>query len=815
MTSFFQDVQYAWRSVWKTRSVTAAVLVSLSLGIGSTAAIFNLIDTLVLRPLPVPEPDRIVSIASVTQSAVAGTLSNLEFEELRKRSQSFEGVTSSWGGTPIFWLSSKPGQSAHLAGAAAVSGDFFSTMRIEPVLGRAFRPEEDQAPGRDAVTVIAHRLWQREFGGSPDVVGKTIRINGRDFSIIGVAPASFTGLDPTVLAEVYVPRMMFGSLIGTEAGDPGSALILARLKPAVTLERAREDVQRIAKQLEQERPGTNRGRSFNVYTQYGLLAAESPAVTIQLGLFFLIAGLVLAVACVNVANLLLSGAAARVHDVAVRTALGASRSRLLRGMLIESVMMSMVGSFGGLGIAELAGRWISSIVIIENLPVSLNLRVDMRIVLFAAAVGLVSGFLSGLIPALRCSRANLNAILKSEDARLGRSVKTWGRQTLVAAQMAIAVIVMVASGSAFQRLENLRNMDPGFRANDVLTVSFYPTSLHEDEKNRRLYKQVVDRVSSMPGVRSAAIGFPLPLSTFSESLNLTIDGYSMPRDQSSVQIPTAMVSDTYFETLGIPVLQGRAFDAHDTRDSAKVAVINQAMAEKYWQRQNPVGSRMKILEPFGLAHGGDVQVIGVARDSKYGGINEEPQPFVYLAAEQHEQRLMTLFVRTKTDPSSFAESIRSEIMNIERDAPVWDVRPLTQHVRRQSLIAEELIADIITSIATVGLVLGVLGLYGVIAYSVSQRTHEIGIRMAIGATHWRVFRMVLMQGLKVGGLGIATGAALVLELTALVAQTFAPINPTVILFEVIPLMIAVTVLACYLPARRASRVDPNITLRCQ
>jgi hypothetical protein len=298
-------------------------------------------------------------------------------------------------------------------------------------------------------------------------------------------------------------------------------------------------------------------------------------------------------------------------------------------------------------------------------------------------------------------------------------------------------------------------------------------------------------------------------------VNFTIDGYSMPRDQSSLWISTAIVGDTYFETLGIPILRGRAFDANDTPDSARVVIINEMMAAKYWSGQNPVGSRMKIVEPFGWARGGEIQVIGVARDSKYRGINETPQPFVYLPAEQNEQRMMTLFVRTDSDPSASAAAVRSEIMSIDRDAPVWDLRPMAQHVRRQSLIAEELIADIITAIATVGLVLGVLGLYGVIAYSVSQRTHEIGIRLAIGATHWNVQRMVLLQGLKVSGLGIAAGTALVLELTTLVGQIFDPINPTVVLYAVVPLMIAVTVVSCYWPAHRASRVDPNITLRCQ
>jgi len=812
MTSFLQDFRSALRSIRKTRAVTFAVLLSLSLGIGSTASVFSLVNSFLLRPLRVPETERVVRITSVTQSSHVDPITNPDFEELRKRAQSFEAITTTWGGDPIFWLATRPGLQPHLAAGAAVSGEFFSGLRAEPVLGRGFRPEEDQAPGRDAVAVISRRLWELEFGRSRDVLGKTIGINSRDFIIVGVAPPSLT---PGVQPAVYVPRMMFGTLLGNDAKGPGMAEAYARLKPGVTIEQAREEVGRIGEQLEQEHPDTNRGRRFTVYTQVGLRLAESPGTARGAVLFFLIAVLVLGIACVNVANLLLSTAPARTHEAAVRVALGASRGRLLRQMLIESVLVSIAGTIAGLGIAVLVARFISSIQIVESLPVVLDIDVDARVVLFTFAVGLTSGILSGLAPALRSSRGNVNALLKSVDARMGRSGRTGIRQALVAAQMAIALIVLVASGSSYQRLGILRNMEPGFRTENVLTVSFYPTRLNETEKNRGFYKQVLERVRNLPGVRTAAAGYPLPLSTFYEETNIAIDGYSMPRDQSSLSIGSAIVNESYFETLGISIVLGRAFDTRDSKESTRVAIVNEAMRDKYWANRDPLGSRMRIVEPIGIAAGGEVQIVGVVRTSKYGVMNEQPKPFVYLPMEQHDPKLMTLFIHSDGDPAAMASIVRREVTDIDPKAPVWDIRTMSQHVRQQALVGEKLDAEVLSAVAGVGLILGVLGLYGVIAYSVSQRTHEIGIRMAIGATSGDVLRMVLRHGLRLSAAGILAGSLITLALSSFAAEIFKPVDPAAPLIYVVPLLVAVTLAACYFPARRASRVDPNIALRCE
>lgn len=811
----WSDVRFGVRLMVKNRGLTAIVVLSLSLGIGATASIFSLLDSWILRPLAVPESGRVVRILSGTSANPIAPLSYPDFESVRSGTRSFEGVTTTWGGNQVAWLAATPAQKPRLVAVTVVDGEFFQTLRLVPAVGRGIGPDDDRVPGRDAVVVISHGLWEREFAGARTAIGRTLRINSKNLTIVGVAPRSFTGDDPFMRPEAYVPRMMIRALFGEDAHvtDRGAREwgVLARLKSGVTVDEARQDVDRVAGQLQQSYPETNRERRLTVFSQLGYRVAQNPDVVMTAGMFFLIAGLVLAIACINVALLLLSTSSARQHEIAVRIALGASRRRLVRQLLLESVMLSTAGTLGGLAIAVLGARFIASIEMAAGFPVSLDTRVDVRVILVACAVGLVSGLASGLVPAFRCSRGNVTGPLKSSDARIGGMRTPWARQAVVAIQVAAALLVLVLSGSALDGLRIHRNVDPGFRIENVLTMVFFPAAMHDAERNRSFYRQVVERVRAVPGVRAASLGY-LPFGSYHEASDLTIDGYTMPRDQRSLSILSAVVAPGYFDTLAIPIMRGRAFDAHDTAKATRVAIVNEVMAAKYWPNADALNGRINILDSPAA---GTLRVVGVARTIKYQSLQEQPQPFLYLPIQQADPGVMALLVVGDRDPATLMPLARRAVTDVDPDAPIVDMRTMFQHVRQRALSGDRLAAQIVTSVAAAGLTLAIFGLYGVMAYAVSQRRREIGVRIALGATSGRVLRMVLMQGLKPAAIGMLAGIPLLLVLRSIAAETFAPADPLDSLGYVVVLLLAVAAFACYVPARRASRVDPNTALRCE
>jgi predicted permease len=700
-----------------------------------------------------------------------------------------------------------------------VSANFFSALRVEPVVGRGFRSEEDEVPGRDAVAVISDSLWHREYGSSPDVIGTSIRINSTDFTIVGVAPSSFYGLDPVARPEVYLPRVM-DTVFSNEASltDRTSRRlqIVGRLKDGISLEQAREEVARIGADLEREHPEADRGQRMTVYTQLGAKMSLSPEAFLAAGIFFLVSGLVLGIACVNVANLLLSTAPARTREMAIRVALGASRGRLVRQMLIESVLVSVGGALVGLVFAELCAHFIRTVELFSNVPINFNVAVDNRVAVFACIVAIAAGIASGLIPALRSSRSNLNGLLKSEDAHIAGAVEMRIRRGLVMAQVAIAVVVLALSGFSQAELQLLRNADPGFRVNDVLRVALSPLPNH-----KTFFRESLERLRALPGVRTAAVSYPEPFGIGNEFVNVVIDGYTLPPDQTSLPIMSAAVTDGYFDALEIPIVRGRAFDVRDTDENARVIIINEAMAAKYFPNRDPLGSRVKALGTWLSTQPITVEIIGIARNAKYRSMSEQSEPFVYQPMKENWPGYGTLFVVTNGEPGSFANTVRRELAKVDPNPPVYDTGTMSLFIRREALLVERLMAQVMTGVSVVGLILSVLGLYGVIGYSVSQRSHEIGIRIAIGATRRDVTRLILAEGLKLSTTGIAAGAILAVVLKSSFDVYFRYVNFTgsisstaFVYAAVIMVSLAVTLMACYMPARRASMVDPNVALRC-
>ena len=816
MATIFREFIYALRRIRRNKGFSFAVLLSTALGVGATASIFSLIDAFMLRPLPVPATSRVVHLTSVTQSSPVGRFSWAEVDDIRRDAQSFTGLSASQ--TAAFGLALVPDEQPRVAIGLLVNGEFFSALGVTPALGRVFTAADDEAPGRSPVVVLSYGTWQRELGGRSDIVGRTLRLNGAEFTIVGVAPSWFTGVHPFLRPALYVPRTMIreasgGSVEALTDRAARSADVFARLKPGVSIAQGRDDLQRVAAAMARENPVANQGRGAMVFSQVGYRIAEAPDNFTISWLFFAVAALVLTIACINVANLLLSTAPGRMRETAVRLAMGASRTRLLRQFLIESAVLSTAGAIAGVMIAAGCAAFIRSIEIASEVPLMLDARVDVRVALFALGVGLVSGVLSGALPAIRTTRADLNTVLKTSETRLVPA-RGWMRRALVVVQVAVALVMIVMSGLFLEAVQTSRAADPGFRTDHILTLRFDPRMAKYDlDATRVFYRRLLDRVRALPGVRAAAIGQHIPLGVSSSSTDISIAGYVRAPNQPTLSVGSDVVGDRYFEVLNIPILRGRAFTGRDTADAPAVAIVNDAMAKKYWPNRDALGATITIQStPPSTA-----QVVGVARTSKTGDIGERPQPFLYLPIEQSRATGMTIFVLTDRDPAALAGTVRGEVRAVDPTLPIYDVRTLAAHFEQQALWGVRLIAEVITAVGVIGLALSVLGLYAVVAYSVSQRTREIGIRMAVGASEGRVLGMVLRQGLTLSVAGIAAGLAVTFVLSSLIGDLLNGVNPrdlrvyTVATF----VLLAVTLFATYLPARRASRVDPQLALRAE
>jgi putative ABC transport system permease protein len=811
-----QDFRYGLRSIKRSKGIALGVVISMALGVGATASIFSLVDSILYRPLPVPETDRVVHITNTTSARFDDGFSYPEYRDYVERNQTLSGIASY--NTTTVGLAPNLSDEPRVTAGLLVSGNFFSTLKLALPVGRGFLPEEDLVSGRDAVAVISYSEWQRDFGGAADIVGRTIAINGRSFTVVGVTPEDFLGVMPVVEPQIYIPRMMTRQVFPGEEDtsfvtnrSARSVALLARLKPQVTVEQARDDIERIARQLESEHPETNKGIKATVLTQGAYKKLGRPPDRLAVVLFTLVS-LVLVIACVNVSNLLLSTIPARTREMAVKVAMGAPRRRLVQQLLIEGITLSSAGTLVGLGIASWSARFISSIHVGASDWLHLQARVDERVVIFGLAVGLVSAFISGAIPAWRCSRSDLNSLLKSADPQ-NRPHKIRGRQMFVAVQVAAASLILVVSGLFLKELQIAATQNPGFRVDHVLSMVFNPSIAGYDrQKAHAFYHDVVERVRAMPGVKSAAIAQDKPFGTVNTGLtSLTIEGYEMPANQPSIDIRSSAVGDGYFETLGIPIIRGRAFDRRDGVNAPRTIIVNETMAQRYWPNRDPLGARVDIK-----SNGeGTAEVIGIARNSKYAAMNEPRLSFLYRSYDQSANSVAALLVETDGAPENLTSAIRSEIRDIAPNVPIFDVRTMQDQVLEVGLLDMRLTAQILTAVGIVGLVLGVVGLYAVIAYSVGQRTYEIGIRMAVGASNSQILKMVLLKGLSSSVVAAVVGITLALALSGTMTNIVSYVNPRdpAIYISVLVVMLSVTALAGYIPARRASKVDPNITLR--
>jgi len=809
MRTLWNDIRYGIRMLAANPGFTLVAVLSLAIGIGANTSMFSLADAMLLRPLPVQHPDDVVRVVSTSQTSRYDRISILDYVDFRDHAKSFSGLVG-LKNIPI-GFNPNPNAPAKLMLGLAVTPNFFDVLGLRPVLGRGFRADEDREP----VVVISDSLWDSQFGRDPAVIGRSVKLSKADFTIIGVAPNSFPGLDRYVHESLYVPLGITPRFAPDEKDLLGhrerlSLSVYGRLQAGRTATEGQAELQTIARNLERAYPETNRGRGALAMPELQARMRVDPDDALQTAIFLAIAGLVLLIACANVASLLLSRARARSREIAIRLAIGASRARLLRQLLTESLLLAFTGGVAGLGLAMLGIQFFSTIRLPTALPLWLVAHLDLRVLLFCLGASVLSGVVFGIAPALHTLRTDLSGTLKAGDAALsGKRRRFQMRNILVIGQVAVSMLLLLIAGLLVKDFANATGFTAGFRTDHVLLLALDPSLVgYQEPQGRAFYHQLEERVSSLPGVRSVALAEHIPLGVTSSSKNVVVEGYEMQRDQQSLSVLVNPVDEHYFNVMQIPIVSGRKFESSDTQSSIPVAIVNEAMAQTYWPKRNAIGGRIQMGKQT-------LQVVGIAKNIKYRDLSERPQPFLYLPFAQQYESLMTLHVETSVDPATLASPVLSEIRKLDAGTPVQDVQTLQHFFHEGALFGNRLITQVVAAIGLFGLLLAIIGLYGVIAYSVSRRTREIGIRMAIGADPGSVARLVLRQGMKLTGIGAAIGLALSLLASQLLGSLLVDVSardPEV--YVAVPLLLtAIALLACYVPARRAARIDPLLALR--
>ena len=811
----WQDIRHGVRMLRSTPAFTLAAILSLAIGIGVNSAIFSLADGLLLRPLPISHPSEVVSLSSTTLKGSWNSISYRDYVDLRDHSRSFQGLVAYT--TATFVLGSRPDTPPQRKMGMFVTGNFFRALGVEPELGRGFRPDEDQEPGRDAVLVLSHDLWQQEFAADPAVIGRKVRISGIDFTIVGVAPHRFTGMDQYVHPALYIPIMMSPRINNDqnhhslESRSQRDLLVRGRVKPGVTLDQARAELQVIARNLERSYPDTNRNVGVAVSTELQGRIRDDPVDAQIVGMVAALAAAVLLMACANVALLLLSRARVRSREIALRLAIGAGRARLIRQLLTESLLLAFVGGLLGIAVAYAGILFNQRIEIPTDLPIKISIQLDHRVLWVSVVASLASAVLFGLAPALQITRPNLVNALKTAGADVPGRRRLLGRNLLVVGQVAASMVLLLVAVTLFHTFRAAQVQSPGYRTDHLLMMSFNPSLVHEtDAWAQQFFRQVAERARSTPGVKSAALAFNIPLGTERDSVEIIPEGYQFPHGQQTVEVMSNTVDENFFDTMAVLVIRGRAFLVTDTASAPRVAIVNDQLAKHYWPGQDAIGKRFRLDD----RNGPWVEIVGVTKTGKYEWFAEPPTEFVYLPLWQHPRSQITLLAQSFSDPAGLVAPLREVVRGLDPNQPIYDVRTMEDFFQKRAVKNPNLIVENVGAMGFIGLILALVGLYGLVAYTASRRTREIGIRMAIGAPRSSVLRMVMHQGLRLAVIGIVIGLALSLGAERILNSIFSTSGtdwPVYLL--VAPTLLAVTLLAAYIPARRASRVDPTTALR--
>jgi macrolide transport system ATP-binding/permease protein len=804
--TFIQDLRYGIRTLLKRPAFTAVAVLSLALGIGANTTIFSLLYSVLLRPLAVEEPDRIAALTNDVISYPA-------YKDFRDQNEVFTGLAAFAPRSLSMGREGKP----ELVSADVVSGNYFDVVGVKPALGRTFLAAEDQTPGGPAVAVLSHTLWQRSFGSDRNITGKTLALNGQSFEIIGVAPREFRGATLTYAPDLWVPiqtwpRLATGSYarLNLDMRGWGWLRIVGRLKPGVSIEQAQSALNVLAARQEQEyAKGTP--KDFSVELSPVTTAAtgiRSRGDFLRfLGLLAAIVGIALAIACSNVANLLLVKATGRRKEIAVRLALGAGRGRIVRQMLTESVLLALIGGAVGLLVAVWAIDLIKAYQLPGGIPLDqVGIALNVQALGFTLLVSLVTGIVFGLAPALQASKPDLVAALKDQVSQTAS--RSFLRNSLVTAQVALCLLLLVGAGLFIRSLRNALAIDPGFDPHNVALASVnLGLQRYTKAQAASFYEQLSERVEALPGVESASWAINVPVSADVDRESFSVSGYQ-PQPGERMSVDTNMVGVNYFRTMGIPIVAGREFGHGDREATGPVVVISEAMARRYWQDRDPVGQSVKV---FNI----EAKVIGVAKDSKYHSLRESPLPYIYVPLGQAGSLSnITFIARTSGNVSSLLASVEREAGALDGNVPLFNTETLDQHIGNL-LMAERFAATLLGMFSLLALTLAVTGIYGVVAYSVGQRTREIGIRMALGAEGKDILRLVMRRGIVPVLIGVALGLSAAFVVTRVLTSFLYGLSATdLVTFTGAPLaLMAVALLACALPARRAMKVDPMVALR--
>jgi putative ABC transport system permease protein len=804
MESLLNDFRYAARSIIKRPGFAAIAVITLALGIGANSAIFSTIHALLINPLPFPEQDRVVAIwdKNPSRGLEHNEVAMANYLDWRAQNQSFEHLAlERWWSTNL-----TAGETPERVQGFLVTANFLDVLGVTPIKGRNFLEEENQ-PGKDAVAIITNSVWQRRFGSDPNIVNKTITTNGVVRTVVGVLPEDFNYPKG---AEVYAPIALTPELMKSRGSH--SYYVIGKLKPGVSLNNAQAEMDTITARLAAQYPNTNVGLGANVYPIVAdTVRIYSTALWVMMGAV----GFVLLIACANVANLMLARATGRQKEIALRAALGASRWRIVRQLLVESLIIALIG--GGAGV--LVGYWGVDLLKASNpgeaakyAPGWKNLGINLPVLWFTLGLSLLSGVLFGLAPAWQVSKPDLNDALK-EGGRHSASGSRRLRSLLVISEVALSLVLLIGAGLLFRSFLALLNTNPGFNPEGVLTMNLnLPFAKYKEENQRAaFYSDLVQRVKGLPGVQSAAIVNYIPLGGSNSSDAFLVEGQPEPTAGNENIGRYRVCSPDYFQAMGISILKGRGFTDQDKAGAKPVIIVNETLARRYWPNGDALGKRMRFEGPLDKAPW--IEVVGIAQDVKHE-LNSPITPDFYLPHAQDAWNAMVLVARTTAAPGSMAGSIRQQVLAIDKDQPVFDVHTMTE-VRAISVTLYTFGFAMMGIFAVVALVLASIGIYGVMAFAVTQRTQEIGIRMALGARAFDVLKLVVTNGMSLAVIGAIAGLAGAFGITRLMASLLFNVSPTdLVTFALVTVgLLLVALIACYIPARRATKVDPLVALR--
>jgi putative ABC transport system permease protein len=808
MMNLTRDVRYGARVLMKKPAFTLIAVISLALGIGANTTVFSVINAVLLRSLPFKDPESLALVwgDAGNEDRLKGRnqLSATDVADLRSHSNTLEEIATYTGWNPLM---SGDGEAERVP-AIQVGDGFFKVMRGTPILGRVFT-EEEQQEGKDFVIVLGHGLWQRRFNGDPGVIGKSILLNSRSYTIVGVMGPDFQPL-PSSLVQTGQFYRPIAEPYGEQYRDERHVRAIARLKSGVTIEQARSDLAVIARRLQQEHPTTNRNQSVNVVS-----ITEDTVGGLQRTLWLMFGAVVfvLLVACANVANLLLARATTRHREISIRAAIGARRGQIVRQLLTESLLLSLVGGGLGLTLAIWGTRLIERIGSEIN-PAFANIEINTRVLFFTLIASVLTGLMFGVAPALHASKPNLTESLKEGRSMGAAATRNRLRSMLVVAEVALTLVLLVSAGLLIRTVMRLKSVDTGFNSSNVLAMNIgLPSAKYPKPENRVLFfKQATERIAALPGVKATGITSVLPLSDNFDGRGLVVEDHPKPRGEE-ISVDLYVVTPGYSEALQIPLRHGRTINNQDVTDSFLVALINQTMADQLWPNQDPLGRRIKFA-------GGEQDsqpwrtIVGVVSDVSQYALDKKPPMQIYLPHSQFPTSFNSIVVKTENDPASVFAAVRREIQTVDKDQAVYNVTTLEQ-LQAGSISLRRFLMMLLIVFAILTLMLAAVGIYGVMSYVVTQRTHEIGIRMAVGASAVDILKLVVKSGIGLALVGVGIGLVSALALTRLMETVLFGVAPTDTLTFVIGALglMAVAVVACYIPARRATKVDPLVALR--